>query len=299
VMGERFCSKGEMVFASGMKSERLAGLTGDVEWPDGVIPVGRSVTDVVFDFDGTLSWIRHGWPRMMLGLFRRHYPGCGIADEAERERFFEGIVFGMNGQPTIQQMTTYAEAVRACGGPLHDPEVLRAEFQLELDAAISRRVELVRSGARARDAYVVHGARSLLEFLQGRGLRLWILSSSIQHRVREEAEILGLEAFFGDRLFGSTGDPRGFSKRLVFEEILRRTGGAGETLLSFGDGPVEMRDTRALGGIAVGVCTDEDENGSGVIELGKRDILVRAGAQVILPDFRDAAAVFNAIWEGV
>lgn len=235
---------------------------------------------------------------MMFDLFRRHYPVSGITDVAERERFFGGIVFGMNGQPTIQQMTAYAEAVRGCGGPEYDPEVLRKEFQAELDAAIARRMGLIRSGEKHRDAYVVHGARSLLECLQARGLRLWVLSSSIQHRVQEEAEILGIDAFFGDRIFGSTGDPRGFSKARIFEEILRRTGGVGESLLSFGDGPVEMRDTRALGGIAVGVCTDEDENGSGVVEAGKRTILLGAGAQVILPDFRDAARVFGLICGG-
>ncbi len=287
-----------MAFVSGMTRSDLGGFSGVVEWREGRVPAGGRVTDVVFDFDGTLSWIRHGWPRMMLGLFRRHYPECGIADDAERERFFGGIVFGMNGQPTIQQMTAYAASVRECGGPDYDPERLRAEFQEELDAAIARRVELIRAGERDRDAYVVHGARPLLEYLQSRGLQVWVLSSSIQHRVREEAEILGLDAFFGDRIFGSTGDPRGFSKARVFEEILRRTGGTGESILSFGDGPVEMRDTRALGGIAVGVCTDEDENGSGRVEAGKRSILLEAGAQVILPDFRDAARVFRLICGG-
>lgn len=287
-----------MSFVSGMTRTDLDGFLGVVEWRDGLVPNGERVTDVVFDFDGTLSWIRHGWPRMMLGLFRRHYPGCGIVNDAERERFFGGIVFGMNGQPTIQQMTAYAEAVRGCGGPDYDPEGLRAEFQEELDAAIARRVESIRRGEKDRDAYVVHGARPLLEDLRGRGLQVWVLSSSIQHRVREEAEILGLDAFFGDRIFGSTGDPRGFSKAEIFREILRRTGGSGESILSFGDGPVEMRDTRALGGIAVGVCTDEDENGSGLVEEGKRSILLGAGAQVILPDFRDAARVFGLICGG-
>jgi phosphoglycolate phosphatase-like HAD superfamily hydrolase len=287
-----------MAFVSGMTRSDSGGFLGVVEWREGQVPEGGRVTDVVFDFDGTLSWIRHGWPRMMLGLFRRYYPECGIADDAERERFFGGIVFGMNGQPTIQQMTAYAAAVRECGGPDYDPERLRAEFQEELDAAIARRVELIRSGEKDRDAYVVHGARPLLEYLQGRGLQVWVLSSSIQHRVREEAEILGLDAFFGDRIFGSTGDPRGFSKAEIFREILRRTGGSGESILSFGDGPVEMRDTRAFGGIAVGVCTDEDENGSGLVEEGKRSILLGAGAQVILPDFRDAARVFDLVCGG-
>ena len=270
------------------------GDAGAVEWRDGAVPDGSKVTEVVFDFDGTLSWIRHGWPRMMTGLFRRYYPTVGIADDAERERLFEGIVFGMNGQPTIQQMTTFVRAVKGCGGPEHDPEDLRAEFQAELDAAIARRVEAVRGGLKDRDAYVVHGARAILEWLRAQGLRLWVLSSSVQHRVREEAEILGLDGFFEDRIFGSTGDPRGFSKASVFAEILARTGGTGANVLSFGDGPVEMRDTRALGGIAVGVCTDEDVNGSGTVEAGKRAILLGAGAQVILPDFRDAVRVFSA-----
>ncbi len=32
------------------------------------------VSHVVFDFDGTLSWLRHGWPEMMVEVMRETTP---------------------------------------------------------------------------------------------------------------------------------------------------------------------------------------------------------------------------------
>ncbi len=34
------------------------------------------VSHVVFDFDGTLSWLRHGWPEMMVEVMRETTPNC-------------------------------------------------------------------------------------------------------------------------------------------------------------------------------------------------------------------------------
>ena len=32
------------------------------------------ISHVVFDFDGTLSWLRHGWPEMMVQLLEEYLP---------------------------------------------------------------------------------------------------------------------------------------------------------------------------------------------------------------------------------
>ena len=114
----------------------LPKFSGEVEVRPSFVPRPR-ITHVVFDFDGTLSWVRHGWPEIMFGVFRRHLsPLPGETAEA-RTALFNSIVFGLNGRPTIVQMQRFAEVVRERGGPELVAEDLRREFQDELDAEIA------------------------------------------------------------------------------------------------------------------------------------------------------------------
>lgn len=247
------------------------------------------ISHVVFDFDGTLSWLRHGWPELMLGIFRRHLSGQWSAPDKE----LASIVWGMNGQPTLKQMARFAEVSGEHEASVPSPEELLLEFQTELDARISERLALIRAGG-DRDQFVIFGARDLLEYLSGLGLTLVILSSTVEHRVREEAGALGLAQYFGGHIYGSPVDPRGFSKRAVLERLV---GTNGARLLSFGDGPVEITATKELGGFAVAVCTDEDRNGSGVMDEQKRSMLLAAGADIAIPDFRGAITLVESLLE--
>jgi phosphoglycolate phosphatase-like HAD superfamily hydrolase len=247
---------------------------------------------VVFDFDGTLSCLRHGWPEIMLQVMLEELPARGETLE-ERRRLLDGIIHGLNGRPTIMQMIRFAAVVRERGGKTLEPEQLRRRYQDRLDAEIAERTARVASGRIPRDEFVVFGARRLLEKLVQDGLTLAVLSSTVVERVREEAEILALSSFFAGRIYGCVGDPERFSKRAVFERLLSEQGIGGDQLLSFGDGPVEIKDTKELGGAAVAICSDEDRNGSGVLNPIKREQLLAAGADLAIPDYRDALAVVD------
>jgi phosphoglycolate phosphatase len=251
------------------------------------------ISHVVFDFDGTLSWLRHGWPAIMLQIMRERLPRLRGEGEAQVDALLTGIIIGLNGKPTILQMIRFAEVVRERGGAALDPETLRAEYQRRLDVEIAARSAQVRNRQVAEDFFVVHGARALLEKLRRDGLKLYVLSSTVEERVREEAELLGLTRYFNGRINGCVGDPTTFSKRGVFERILREDGIAGDRLLSFGDGPVELGDTKALGGRSIAVCSDEDHNGSGVCDAHKERQLLAAGADLAIPDYRDAIALVD------
>jgi phosphoglycolate phosphatase-like HAD superfamily hydrolase len=244
------------------------------------------ITHVVFDFDGTLSWIRHGWPALMHAVFARHWPASDQATSAQRAALFDSIVFGLNGRPTLVQMQHYAQLL-AERQVQRDPEALCAEYQDELDCRISERLAKIRSRQVPQDAFVIHGARPLLEWLSKTGMELIILSGTVEHRVREEADALGLKGFFKDRIHGSGTVPAGFSKLDVLQRILEQDGISGEHLLSFGDGPAEIASTKKLGGFAIAICSDETHNGSGEMDPVKCRQLLDAGADAAFPDFRD------------
>ncbi len=267
-------------------------LVGSFEIPRELSP-RPGLTHIVFDFDGTLSWVRHGWPEIMFGVFARNWRGLADETESARRSVMEEIVFGMNGRPTILQMQRFAELMNARGEPVLNAETLRVEFQNRLDAEIATRLELIRTARAQPDDFVIFGARSLLEHLKRIGMTLVILSSTVEHRVREEADALKLAEFFGRHIYGSGADAAAFSKMAVLRRLLAEEGIEGANLLSLGDGPVEISGTKELGGAAIAICSDENQNGSGKMDAFKKQQLLAAGADAALPDFRDCIALMN------
>ena len=169
------------------------------------------------------------------------------------------------------------------------------EYQRRLDSIIQTRTEAILSGRAQRDDFLVHGARPFLETLRRRGLTLVILSGTLEHRVKEEAALLDLARYFGRHIYGGTADAAQSSKQAVIGRLLRKESAEGEHLLSFGDGPVEIRVTKETGGLAVAVASDEEQNGSGRMHPQKRRQLTAAGADVLIPDYRDAEALLECI----
>lgn len=251
------------------------------------------VSHVIFDFDGTLSWLRHGWPRIMLEGFLRHAPVHWQDDRRLADDLLADIL-SLNGKPSIHQMRSFAERLERVEGLVVDPERLLAEYQEHLQQTIAKRRAAIERGP-SGDAFVVHGARGLLERLRARGVALIILSGTVQEEVRAEAGLLGLQPFFGEHIYGS-GQGTGFSKQKVIEQLMREEHIEGHRLLSFGDGPVEIQVTKAVGGLAIGVASDEEQNGSHQCDPYKREQLLRAGADAMIPDYAEAEGLVLEIF---
>lgn len=247
-----------------------------------------AIRHVLFDFDGTLSLIRQGWPEIMVPMFLEMLPRLpGETEEQARQLVFDDIM-RLNGKQTIYQMIQLAERVSERGGAPREPLWYKHEYLRRLDGRIRDRVEGLRNGATPPDAFLVHAARPLLEHLQRRGLQLHLASGTDEPFVKEEARLLGLDGFFGPHIFGARDDYKSFSKRMVIERLLRENRIEGGQLLSFGDGYVEIENTVEVGGLAVAVASDEAANGSGRVDEWKRSRLLGVGASVVIPDFRDA-----------
>ena len=70
---------------------------------------------------------------------------------------------------------------------------------------------------------------------------------------------------------------------------------AGASLLGFGDGYVEICNVKSAGGVAVGVASDEAGR-SGKPDAWKRDRLIGAGADLVVPDYRDYGPLLEYLW---
>jgi phosphoglycolate phosphatase len=253
------------------------------------------ISHVLFDFDGTLSLIRQGWPEVMVPMFTEVLPALPGETEADRGRLAFEDIMRLNGKQTIYQMMQLAARIRERGGEAKEPLWYKHEYLRRLDLRIKDRIDGLRQGTIPADDLLVHGARRLLENLKDRGLPVYLASGTDEIFVKQEAELLGLTPYFGRRIYGAQDDFKTFSKKLVIARIIRENGIRGEQLLSFGDGYVEIENTREAGGLAVAVASDEANNGSGRMDEWKRERLSGVGADVVIPDFRDAAPLLELI----
>ena len=126
-------------------------------------------------------------------------------------------------------------------------------------------------------------------------MAIYIASGTDEEFVLEEAALLGLAGFAPDRIYGAQRDRAAFSKEMVIRRILDTNRVEGDRLLAFGDGYVEIADCKAAGGFAVGVASDEAGR-SGKPDPWKRQRLIGAGADVIIPDFAYAETILAYIW---
>lgn len=247
------------------------------------LPRGR-FRAVVFDFDGTLSLIREGWQRVMTPMVVEELRRTGASESDESlTATTEAIVVGLNGKPTVVQMARLAKEVARRGGSAKTALEYAGIYQDRLLAMIRGRYDDLSSGRATPEAWAVPGVHGLLERLRARGLRLIVASGTEITHVRREAGLLGLTPFFEQALFAPVGDDAHFSKRVVIERLMEEYGLRGEELLGFGDGVVETAEVRRVGGVAVGVASHEPPR-RGVDAL-KREQLIGAGADVVIPDY--------------
>lgn len=251
---------------------------------------------VLFDFDGTVSLIRQGWPEVMVPMFVEMLPRLpGETNEVAQQLVTDDIM-RLNGKQTIYQMIQLAERIKERGAQPKEPLWYKHEYLRRLDERIRSRVDALRSGAARPDDFLVHGTRALLEKLRQRGLALYLASGTDEPFVKAESDLLDLTRYFGRHIYGAQDDYKTFSKKMVIGRILRENKIPGARLLSFGDGYVEIENTKEVGGLAVAVASDEARNGSGRMDEWKRQRLIGVGADVVIPDFRDADALLELIF---
>jgi len=258
---------------------------------------GQVPQHALFDFDGTLSLIREGWMEIMLPLLTAHLLPYAKAGETAESigSLVRNFVTELTGKQTIYQMMRLAEEIRLRGGVPADPQAYKAEYHDRLMARIDSRRKGLADGSVPRDDLLVPGSLEILENLRERGTAIYIASGTDEHYVLEEARLLGLDEFAPGRIYGAQADHASFSKELVIQRILKENAVDGAALIAFGDGYVEIADCKAVGGVAVAVASDETAR-SGTCDAWKRERLIGAGADFVIPDFRESSALLDYIW---
>jgi phosphoglycolate phosphatase len=163
----------------------------------------RPPSHVLFDFDGTLSLIREGWPQVMTPMFVELLPALPGESEKRRRQICWDDIMRLNGKQTIYQMIQLAERIKERGGHPRDPLWYKHEYLRRLDERIHSRREAIRRKEKQADDFLVHEARAFLDELHRRGLPLYLASGTDENFVRIEAELLGLNRYFGTHIYGA------------------------------------------------------------------------------------------------
>lgn len=264
-----------------------------IEIIDAAVERGR-IRHALFDFDGTISLIRQGWQDVMVPMMVEELIATGT-DESPEEltAIVREFVDRLTGKQTIYQMIELAEQIRKRGAEPLDPLVYKHRYLDLLWERIAHRIEGLRDGSIDPETMCVPGAPAILEALRARGVTCYLASGTDQPYVLDEAEALGLTEYFAG-IYGALDDYRSFSKAMVIERIIREHALSGPELVGFGDGYVEIQNVAEVGGIAVGVATDEAHPGE--LDAWKRNRLIVAGARAIVPDFREHRRLLAWLW---
>jgi len=257
-------------------------------WPNKI-----NISHAIFDHDGTISTLREGWeqimvPMMMKSILGEHYQD---ADEALYHKVHDSVIDFVDkttGIQTLVQMKGLVDLVREFG--LVPEEQILDEFSYkeiyndELLEMVKEREAKLSSGELAVEDFTLKNAVKLLEKLHQSGVMLYLASGTDEEDVKNEARILGYDHLFEGRIYGAVGDANKEAKKIVLDHILDLIGDS-ETgqIATFGDGPVEIRETRKRGGLTIGVASNELKRHG--LNESKRSRLIKAGADIIVPDF--------------
>ena len=251
----------------------------------------------LFDFDGTISTIRSGWVDVMVPMMVEILLDLKTGEsETELHKIVQEFVWRLTGKETIYQMMEFADHVKKRGGSALDPLAYKKTYLDRLWVKIHSRVEDLEAGRVSPEHYMVPGARNLLDGLKARGLKMYLASGTDDAAMKREARLLGVYDYFDGGVHGALDDLKSFSKKILIQRIISNTDVGGHEIVGFGDGYVEIEEVKLVGGVAVGVATQEPECTS--VDAWKRERLIGVGADFIVPNYLAQEHLLRSLFPG-
>jgi phosphoglycolate phosphatase len=253
------------------------------------------IRHALFDFDGTISLLREGWPQVMIPMMvefltqtPQHEP------EEELTAVITAMVERTTGQQSIYQMIELCKEIAKRGGQPLDPLEYKRAYLQKLRERIDHRISGVKNGAIPQAEMTVPSAVEFLQLLRARGVTCYLASGTDHSYVEDEAGALGVSSYFNGGIYGAIDDYKSFSKAILIANILKTHRLQGAELVVLGDGPDEIQNGKAVSGIAIGLATDEANPGR--LDEVKRARLVRVGADIIIPDFHEGCRLIRYLF---
>ena len=266
-------------------------------------PADLKIRYAIFDNDGTISTLREGWELIMAPMMIKAILGEKYleADESTYDKVKSAVnqlIDKTTGIQTLKQMQILAVLVAEFGFVPED-QILnefgyKEIYNNDLIAMVRDREKKLNKGELSVEDLTLKNAVPFLKVLHDRGIKLYLTSGTDEEDVKHEASVLGYDSLFEGRIYGATGDINKEAKKMVLDRILDSFGDSeAASIATFGDGPVEIRETYKRGGITVGIASNELRRFG--LNLKKRTRLIEAGADIIVPDFSQQEVLFELL----
>ena len=271
----------------------------------GELPADLEIRHCIFDHDGTLSTLREGWekimePMMLHAILGEQHDSVDEATFARITSVVRGFIDRTTGIQTLVQMKGLAEIARQCGfvpeDEILDEHGYKRIYNEDLLRMVAKRVGKLRDNELQPSDFAIKNAHLLLKELYDRGVTLYLASGTDEIDAIAEAEAMGYAKYFEGRIFGAVGDITKEAKKTVLERIISESNLEAHEFATIGDGPVELRETQRRGGFCIGVASDELRRFG--LNLRKRERLIRAGANLIIPDYSQLPALLKTLHLG-
>jgi rfaE bifunctional protein kinase chain/domain len=279
------------------EDKRLATYLPDSEieiirkWPENL-----RIKHAIFDHDGTISTLREGWELIMAPMMIRAVLGDKFADADKNlysrveSRICE-FIDKTTGLQTLMQMKILLDVIREFGivpeNKMLDEFGYKEIYNNELSRLVIYRQSKLSKGELSLEDFTMKNAIPFLKRLADEGVTLYLASGTDEKDVRDEAVSLGYDHLFKGGIYGAVGDVTKEAKKIILDRILDMIGGT-ETgqIATFGDGPLEIRETRKRGGTTIGIASNEVKRFG--LNPVKRSRLIKAGADIVIPDYSQA-----------
>jgi rfaE bifunctional protein kinase chain/domain len=251
------------------------------------------IRHAIFDHDGTISTMREGWELIMAPMMIRAILGNKYqeADESLYQKVkirVSEYIDRTTGIQTLVQMKGLLGLIKEFGcvpdSDMLDESGYKKLYNDELLKMVREREKKFEYHELSLEDLTMKNAIPFLQRLFDSGIKLYLASGTDVEDVASEARVLGYAHLFEGRIYGAVGDINKEAKKIVLDRILDTIGAsASGTVATFGDGPVEIRETNKRGGITIGVASNELRRYG--LNENKRARLIKAGADIIIPDF--------------
>ncbi len=218
----------------------------------------------LFDVDNTLLNSGGAGGRAMNLAFRDLF---GIGDG------FEGVEFSGRTDSSILR-----DGLRRHRLPDGDFPALLARFKASYVRHLARTLPEMHGS-------LLPGVPALLRSLSNtEGVRLGLATGNFRRGAMMKLEYYGIRPFFRSGAFGDDCERRDELVALAIRRLGSRPGGRNPVYV-IGDTPIDVDAAKANGAVAVAVATGKSS----------AEELARAGADAVLPDFRDVASVLGVL----
>lgn len=267
------------------------------------IPSDLNIRYAIFDNDGTISTLREGWeqvmaPMMVKAILGHRYADAGSSLISKVKVSVDEMIDKTTGIQTLMQMKMLLELIKEFGfvpeNQILDEHGYKKIYNEMLMEIVGKREKKLINGELECNDLTMKNVLPFLKILYDKGIKLFLTSGTDEEDVKHEASVLGYDHLFEGRIYGATGNINKEVKKAVLDHIIESIGTSeAGSIATFGDGPVEIRETHKHGGLTIGIASNELRR-NGLNEV-KRTRLIKAGADIIVPDFSQSEILLKLL----